>query len=86
MITFSKLPQKILDPKTGKTTGFEPKPAPPTIGAMPIPEFHKQVIGLADKKMPLEKAFLAIEKHPDIDNKEKAKQMASAVYTILGKK
>jgi hypothetical protein len=86
MVTFKKIPPATLDVKTGKLTGLPQKPTPPTIGSMSIPEFHRQVIDLANKKVPLAKAHAAIDQHPEIQDKEKAKGMAGAVYDILGKK
>lgn len=85
MITLTKQPIATLDPKTGKTTGIERPPKKVDIG-MPTHEFHKQVMDMANKKVPLEKTLSAIEKHPDITDKARAKSMASAVYKIIGKK
>ena len=86
MITFT--PQSIgtLDPKTGQLSGVPQamKPQEPTIGTMAIPDFHKQVIALAQDKVPIEKVDSAIMSHPEIQDKAKAKSMASAIYTILG--
>ena len=88
MVTFTKLPQATLDVKSGKMTGIAPKPQPPTIGKMPIDEFTRQASDLAQKKVPLDKAISAVEAHPDIQDKNKAKSMLQAVYSIMegGKK
>ncbi len=50
---------------------------------IPTEEFEKQVIGLINKKTPLEEAFLAIDRFPKIHDKVKAKEMAKAIYQIM---
>ena len=84
MITFQKIKPETLNIATGEYSGA-PKPEPKSIG-MDTNEFHKQVMGLAEKKVPLEKAKSAIDKHTEIQDKERAKSMAEAVYAIMGKK
>lgn len=81
MITFIKKPVGKLN-LDGSTEGI-PKNSPPANIGMPTPQFHEQLAALVNKKVPLEKALLAIEKHPDITDKVKAKEMADAVYKIL---
>ena len=84
MITFTKQPVGTLN-LDGSTEGIkQPEPAP-NIG-IPTPDFHNQVIGLANEKVPIEKVHQAIDTHPEITDKGRAKEMASAVYDIIGKK
>lgn len=80
------IPQPIgkLDVVTGRVSGVQTKQLEPNIG-IPTPEFHKQIVGLIGKKVPLEKANQAIENHPEITDKERAKSMAAATYEIMGK-
>ena len=85
MITLQKQPISTLDVSTGKLTGMTAKKPPVNIG-MDMQEFHRQVIDLANKKIPLQKTLKAVDSHPDITDKSRAKSMATAVYQILGKK
>ena len=84
MINFEKVPMGTLDVKTGQVSGVSSLRPEPTIGALPIPEFHKQVMALANSKTSIEKVHSAIDQHSDIENKPLAKSMASSVYDILG--
>lgn len=84
-ITFDKVPQATFNIETGKTTGIA-QPKPPAKVGMPTEELHNQALDLIKKKVPLEKALLAIEKHPDITDKATAKSMVAAVYQIMGSK
>lgn len=86
MITFNKLSQGKLDVKTGELEGVQSKPKPPTNIGMDTNEFHKQVMDMISKKIPIEKANQAIDRHPDITDKPKAKDMASAIYQIMESK
>lgn len=86
MTQFIKQPVHTLDVSTGKWSGAKEKKPEPTIGTMPIPEFHRQVMAMAQKGTPLKKVHGAIDKHPDIEDKPRAKSMSEAVYRILGKK
>jgi len=83
MITFEPIKQGTLDVASGTFSGATPKQKPASIG-MDTGEFHNQVMMMAEKKIPLENAFSAIDKHPDITDRPKAKQMAEAVYQIIG--
>ena len=85
MITLTKVPHAKLDVKTGQLTGMPQKPAPVNVG-ISTEELHKQAIDLVNKKVPLDKALSAVDAHPEIQDKAKAKSMVSAVYTILAKK
>jgi hypothetical protein len=80
MIRFTRQPQR-----TFTKNGLSPLPQKPqpNIG-MDVNEFHRQVIDMAQKKVPLQKTHKAIEGHPDITDKNKAKRMAQGVYNILG--
>lgn len=80
-ITFSKVPTGTLN-RDGSISGVQAKQAAPNIG-MDTKEFHNQVIQLAQNKVPLEKAIKAIDQHPEIQDKEKAKSMAQSVYDII---
>lgn len=84
-LEFRPIEKAKLDMKTGNVSGVSEKPKPADIG-MPTPEFHRQVIDLVKKKTPIEKIHEAIDKHPDIKEKPRAKRMASAVNLILAKK
>jgi hypothetical protein len=48
-------------------------------------DFHQQVMDLVAKKIPLEKALKAVDSHPDITDKPRARAMTEAVYSIMGK-
>lgn len=87
MVTFTKVKPGKLS-MDGSISGGAPKPAKPTDIGMDTKDFQKQVMDLHGKKVPIEKAHEAIDKHPDVTDKRTAKSMASAVYTILdaGKK
>lgn len=82
-VTFKKVPVGKLDPKTGKISGGAPKPAKPADIGMDTKEFQKQVMDLHGKKIPIEKAHEAIDKHPDIVDKHRAKSMADGIYKIM---
>lgn len=73
-----------LDATAGSYSG-SPKPQPKPIG-MDVRDFHAQVMGLVKDKVPLAKAQGAIDKHPDITDKPRAKNMARAIYGIVGSK
>ena len=82
MITFIKKPPITLDLKNKKFVGF-PEPQKPVNVGIPTEELHKQVMDLIAKKIPLEKALKAVDSHPDITDKPRAKMMVQAVYKIL---
>lgn len=84
-ISFTKIPQASLNPKTGEVSGISKKQEAPNIG-MDTKEFHNQVIQLVNSKVPIEKANQAIDSHSEITNKPLAKSMASSVYEIMGSK
>lgn len=84
MINFEKLPMATLDVATGKTTGLEKPQEAPNIG-IDTKDFHNQVIKLAQNKVPKGKVNAAIDTHEGITDKETAKRMAEAVYSIMGK-
>lgn len=80
-IQFSQLPIGKLN-QDGSVEGASKPQEAPNIG-IPTEEFHKQVIAIANNKVPLETANKAIDMHKEITDKATAKTMARAVYDIL---
>lgn len=89
MITFKKIPVGSLNAKTGEAKGIgTPKPEqkqPANVG-IPYESLRDQVIPLAQKGVELEKVLKAVDAHESILDKNKAKSMVQAMYTILSSK
>ena len=81
MVTFTKQPIGKLNMDGTISGGI--KPVKPVDIGMDTKDFQRQVIDLHAKKVPIEKAHEAIDKHPDVTDKRTAKNMASAVYQIM---
>ena len=85
-ISFQKIPVGTLNVKDGSVSGIQNKPKPlPNIG-MDTNTFHQQVLEMVNNKVPIEKAYSAIDAHSDITDKPRAKSMAQAIYQIMGSK
>ena len=84
MVTFTPQPNLVLDPKKKTLVNPNAKPKGPDIG-IPNDDFEQQVLGLSADGVPLKQVHKAIDKHPGITDKKKAKSMAEGIYSIVNK-
>lgn len=91
MLAFQKTGFHTLEPHTGivrdpdgviVSNDKPPAKIEPNIG-MPHEEFVRQVTDLKNK--PIKDVHAAIDAHPDITDKAKAKEMATAIHSIVSK-
>lgn len=75
MTSFQRLPTHILNATTGAYTGNPNK--------ISHRELRGQITDMANKKTPIKKGLSAIDKHPDIVDKDGAKKMAKSVYDSI---
>lgn len=88
-VQFQEVPMMNLNPDgsiTDKSGWSLDNPSKPADIGIPTEQLHKEVIGLAEKKVPLDKVYRAIDQHSDIKDKQVAKGMAEAIYQIVGVK